>query len=114
MEAMTNADREALGAALGSDGDAIAAEVATGESQLIRYPDGSRIVLRLEERIGAATELVIVAGAGTDATGKARKLVEVADSRGWSIRFHTRRPALGRLLGSLGFTEQERVYTHGR
>lgn len=111
---MTADDREALGAALGSDGDAIAAEVAAGDSKLIIYPDGSRIVLRLEERPGAAAELVIVAGAGTDALGKARKLVEVANSRGWSIRFHARRRALGRLLGRIGFKEQERVFTYGR
>lgn len=109
MAALTDEDREILAPALGDDADAVAAEVEAGAARLLVYPDGSRIVLRLE-----GDELVVVAGAGGDAMGKVGELCEMADSRGWSVRFHTKRPALGRLLGRLGFHESERVYRYGR
>lgn len=106
-------DRAILAPALGGDGEQIAAEVAAGTARLIRYPDGSRIVARLE-RDASGAELVIVAGAGRDAPGKVAALVAEAERRGWSVRFHTRRPALGRMLSRLGFSESERVYRYGR
>ncbi len=112
-QALTPADLATLGPALGEDAAQIAAEVAAGIARVIRYRDGSRIVIRLEHDANGA-ELVIVAGAGRDAPGKVAALVEQARGRGWSVRFHTRRPALGRMLARLGFTESERVYRYGR
>lgn len=110
---MTHADRQVLGEAMGDDAEQIAAEVAEGHSHLMRYPDGSRIVARIE-RDASGAELVIVAGAGRDAPGKVAELVALAERKGWSVRFHTRRPALGRMLARLGFHESERVYRYGR
>jgi hypothetical protein len=112
-KAITAADVETLAPAMGADAEQIAAEVSAGISQLIRYADGSRIVARVEYD-ATGGELVIVAGAGRDAPGKVAALVEQAERRGWTVRFHTKRPALGRMLARLGFTESERVYRYGR
>ena len=111
-KALTANDLATLAPALGADAEQVAAEVAAGISQLIRYADGSRIVARVEYDANGG-ELGIVAGAGRDAPGKVAALVEQATRRGWSVRFHTKRPALGRMLARLGFTESERVYRHG-
>ena len=111
---MTADDIAVLAPAMGGDADEIIAEVEQGLATLLRYPDGSRIVVRLEESETVAPELVIVAGAGGDAPGKVRELCRLADEKGWTARFHTRRPALGRLLSGLGFVESERVYRYGR
>lgn len=112
-QTLTDADRAVLAEAMGDDAEQIAAEVAEGHAHLMRYRDGSRIVARIERDLNG-TELVIVAGAGRDAPGKVAELVGLADSRGWSVRFHTKRPALGRMLSRLGFHESERVYRYGR
>ncbi|WP_163557153.1 hypothetical protein [Halomonas sp. NO4] len=113
MAQLTPSDAAILAPALGDDAETVAAEIEAGASRLVRYDDGSRIVLRLEPR-PERPELVIVGGAGEDAPGKVAAIVEHAERQGWSVRFHTRRPALGRLLARLGFTEIERVYAHGR
>ncbi len=112
-QGLTAEDRAILAPAMGDDAALIAAEVAAGHARVIRYGDGSRIVCRLERHAEGA-ELVVVAGAGCDAPGKVAELVAMADRRGWSVRFHTRRPALGRMLARLGFHESERVYRYGR
>lgn len=109
---MTDDDIATLAPAMGGDADLIVAEVEAGAAKLLAYPDGSRIVVRLET--GEPSELVIVAGAGCGALEKVEALASMADRQGWSVRFHTRRPALGRLLGRLGFIESERVYRYGR
>lgn len=113
VAALSAEDRQILAPALGDDAEAIAAEIAAGTARLIRYRDGSRIVARLE-RDAAGAELVIVAGAGQGAPDKVQGLCRMADARGWTVRFHTTRPALGRMLARLGFTESERVYRYGR
>ncbi|MDO0946635.1 hypothetical protein [Chromohalobacter israelensis] len=111
---MTIDDIETLAPAMGDDADIIVREVDEGRATLLRYDDGSRIVARLEEYPEQAPELVIVAGAGAGATEKMAALVAMADERCWTVRFHTKRPALGRMLAGLGFTESERVYRYGR
>jgi hypothetical protein len=110
---MTAEDRAALAGAMGDDADEIAAQVNSGMATLIVYPDESRIVLRLEP-LDEGHELVIVAGAGQGAAAKVEELRDTAIARGWTVRFHSRRPALGRMLAGLGFTESERVYRYGR
>lgn len=110
---MTAEDRAILAPAMGDDAELIEAEVIAGAARLLVYPDGSRIVCRLEPR-GQGHELVIVAGAGEGAPEKVAALRDAAERRGWSLRFHTARPALGRMLAGLGFTESERIFTYGR
>lgn len=111
-QTLTAFDRRVLAPAMGSDARQITAEVEAGVSRLIRYADGSRIVCRLERDINSA-ELVVVAGAGRDAWGKMAEIAALANQKGWSVRFHTRRPGLGRMLARLGFVESERVFTYG-
>lgn len=110
---MTDEDRAALAEAMGDDAAEIAAQVEAGIARLLVYPDESRIVVRLEP-VADSHELVIVAGAGQGAAAKVEGLRDAAIARGWSMRFHSRRPALGRMLAGLGFTESERVYRYGR
>lgn len=112
MAAIGPEDAAILAEAMGDDADDIRAQVASGEASLLRYEDGSRIVLRLEKAT-KGNELVIVAGAGAGARDKVASLCDLANGKGWSVRFHTKRPALGRMLESLGFTEKERVFTYG-
>ncbi|MFP3343519.1 hypothetical protein R0J87_13520 [Halomonas sp. SIMBA_159] len=112
MAEMTPEDAAILAAAMGDDAEEIKAQVASGAASLLRYADGSRIVLRLEAS-AVGQELVIVAGAGAGAREKVAELCDMATGRGWSVRFHTKRPALGRMLEGLGFTEKERVFIYG-
>lgn len=111
---MTLEDIETLAPAMGDDADIVIDEVNAGRAKMLAYDDGSRIVVRLEQYATQAPELVIVAGAGEDAPGKVAALCDTADRWGWSVRFHTKRPALGRMLARLGFHESERVYRYGR
>jgi len=57
-------------------------------------------------------ELVICCIEGEGLNQVAPQIIEVAKQGGFeSIRFHTKRPALGRILARFGFNERERIYS---
>lgn len=114
VDALTAEDSAILAPALGDDAEEVAADVAAGAARVVRYRDGSRAVLRLEVTPTGRRELVLVAGAGQGYRDKVAALVAEADRQGWSLRAHTSRPGIGRLLAGLGFTETERIYSYGR
>lgn len=81
--------------ALGEGFDEIRAELIKGAAQLALFDDGTRVIFRDEN-----PELVIVALEGQALGEKVEQLVDIAKHNQFSfIRFHTRRPALCRLLG---------------
>jgi len=91
--------------AAGQDLPEIAREIQAGEAQFIDC-NGCAFVLRAE-----GSEMVIVCGEGRGAVAAAAILKQKAIERGYkTVRFHTSRPALQRLLKKYGFFEAERVY----
>lgn len=84
---------------------AIADDIARGSATLICC-EGCFFVLR-----GEGDELVIVVAEGKNLKAAAPQIVNKAKKDGFkTLRFHTKRPALNRLLSGYGFKEQERVY----
>lgn len=90
-----------------ADRDIIADEIERGISELWRIDDGKAyMVTRME-----TDELVIVAFQGKGLANVAPILVETAKRHGLdSIRFHTKRPALARLLKHWQPEHVEHVY----
>lgn len=109
-QVLTAEDRAILAPAMGGDGDEIAADVAAGHARLIRYADGSRLVIRLETSTTGRRELVLVAGAGQDYREKVAAILKQAKKHGWRVRTHVSREGLARILKGLGFKEAERVF----
>ena len=89
------------------DAAAIVQMVERGVAELWRINGGeSHLVTRIE-----GGELVVMCYQGRDAVGIALVVERAARRRGiQSVRFHTNRPALQRLLSRFGFVEIERVY----
>jgi hypothetical protein len=68
--------------------------------------DNCVFVLRPE-----GSELVIVCAEGRNLLKAAPKITQAARKAGFStMRFHTERPALARLLNNYGFYEAERIF----
>lgn len=85
---------------------AIRDNVESGKNQLWIVNSTLHLVTWMDTQ-----ELVIVAAAGTGLREFAPYLYRAAQQAGaTTIRFHTKRPALARLLSEWGFKERERVY----
>lgn len=93
---LTKAAAKGLGDSLGDDIDReiIADEIKQGISELWEISEGKAYcVTRIEEH-----ELVIVCFGGKGLIDAAPTIFEAAKAHNLSIRFHTNRPALARLL----------------
>ena len=103
----TPAAAAGLGETLGDDRDKIASQVDVGIAQLWRLNDGeSWMVTRVEQ-----TELVVCCYKGKNAVEVMGLLFAAAKrQRLTSIRFHTQRPALARMVAKFGFDECETVF----
>lgn len=87
------------------DADFIKNQIISGAAELFKV-NSAFFVTRIEEK-----ELVIVALAGRDLTSAAKIIFEAAKSIGCqSIRFHTKRKGLARLLSDLKPKYVETVY----
>jgi hypothetical protein len=85
---------------------AIHADIIRGDAQLFQCPDDSYLVLRIED-----TELVIVACVGKGGILMMQRCLEIARCHGLlSVRFHTQRCGMVRLLKQFKPVELERVY----
>lgn len=101
----------ALGEALGADAAEIGRQVREGFAQCYVADCGAHLVTRVEQIEAQAPELVIVAMQGRGVHAVAQPIIDSARAQGiGSIRFHTARPALGRMVRRWGFFELERVY----
>ena len=85
-------------------------EIETGKSQAWKFKNKNLWMITRSEGV----ELVICCIEGQGLKDVASGIIEAAKSSGFeSIRFHTKRPALGRMLESYGFKEQERIFNMG-
>ena len=86
----------------------VADEVMEGHIELFRINDDSFALTRIETEIN---ELVIVGYIGQRLTEFADAMIRLAKSNGIeSIRFHSRRPGLARLIRKLSPQRLETVY----
>lgn len=100
----------ALAEVLGDDLPAIARECLDGTSELFHLRGYGWLVTRTEVRPGG-DELVIVAAAGKGTAEVLPVLQQIARKNNCAtMRAHSRRPGMARLLKRYGFTERERVY----
>lgn len=81
-------------------------DILAKRAQLFQCPDDTYLVLRIE-----GTELVIVACVGRNSNELMQRCLEIAQGHGLlSIRFHTKRRGLPRLIKRFKPYELERVY----
>ena len=110
----TNEAAAGLAVALGIDLPIIAEQVKAGICELWRVGENGYVVTRFE--LLPEPELVLVAGEGfaDGANGyieSVKAFCNVAANAGAkSVRIHTERGGIGRLIKSIGFSEVERVY----
>lgn len=107
---MTPEFKEKLRYAMGGDEVEITRQILSGKAQAFDI-DGCYLVTRIDgKRWG--DELVVMVAAGENVLTALKVLVEQCRKQGIkSIRFHTERPALQRLLKKvLNFEEVERIY----
>jgi len=106
----------ALARALADGGPDVRAEVEQGAAELFRVPGLGWIVMRIEEHLSGRRELVIVAAVNLErrelaAAATLPGLIALARAQEvHSIRVHSARPGMGRLLERFGFRAVERVY----
>lgn len=93
----------ALAEAAGPDLPAIAAEVANGEAELWHIDGHGYLVTRLEIYPKGRPVLVLVAGAGAGLPPVVAWFLRLARHRGYTVRAHTRRPGVARMLHRLQF-----------
>ncbi len=102
---------QALAPALGEDLLEIRRQVEAGVAELFHVQGHGFLVTRIEECAGLPPELVLVAGSGQGLDDVVRAFLEIARNNGiGSVRAHSRRPGMARMLGRHGFDEVERVY----
>lgn len=108
----------ALDDALGADAPLVFSEIASGVCALWELNRGQIYMVTR----GEDDQCVIVALAGCELHEVAPAIIDAVSASGFeSLRFHTKRPGLGRMLERYGFSELERVYSldltggeHGR
>jgi len=96
---------------LGDDEQSIEQCVADGGAVAWRVNGGSAYMLTRAELTDQGAELVIMCAAGRGMDTAMPSIIATARQGGFeTIRFHTRRPSLGRLAARYGYRERERVY----
>lgn len=101
--AWTQQAAAALARAAGPDLLAIQAEVTSGEAELWYIDGHGYLVTRLEIYPEGRPVLVLVAGAGAGLPRVVYRFQCIAQSRGYAMRIHTRRPGVARMLRRLQF-----------
>ncbi|SRR5258706_1820716 len=100
-----------LGETLGKFRDELADQVNRGIAELWRLGRRTYLLTRLD-KWAHGSELVVCCLKGEGLHEIAPVIIERAKKQGIdSIRFHTTRPGLSRLVSRYGFRESERVYT---
>lgn len=103
-----------VGKACGNDAADIAADVESGNAEAWRIDDGEAYMVNRIERTATGKELVVMVLQGRGLRRIAPQIIEAARSVGCvTIRFHTTRPGMARMLKPFGFEEAERVYRVG-
>ncbi len=101
---------ERLTPQLGNEWPRIADDLRCGRSELFSINGGESLAITRYET--DLKELVLCAYQGKAVLDFARVMVEVAKKNGaLSIRYHTRRKGMARLLAEFGAVETETIYT---
>lgn len=94
---------------LGDDGPLILNDLFMGNAELLRIGN-CHFVTRVEEAAGGL-EMVIMCAQGEDLVAAGQVLADAARNVGCkTMRFHTQRPGMARLLSSFNFHLSEYVY----
>jgi len=105
---------QGLGRTLQDDGLLLKTLVNQQQAQLWRIDSSngrSWMITRIEPVINSKPELVVCCYCGCDLPVVVERIISSAQQQGiGSIRYHTQRKGLNRLLRLFGFTERERVY----
>jgi hypothetical protein len=89
----------------------IRADVQAGAAAAWRINEGDAWMICRPEVFEDRQELVVMVFQGRNLRAVAPDIIALAKGAGYgSIRFHTRRPGMIRMLSAFGFTEAERVY----
>ena len=103
---------QGLGETLGNDGDILENQVRTGIAELWCINGTSWMITRVETLPKRKPELVVCCFKGRDLKPISDAIVQAAKTQGLgSIRFHTQRKGLHRLLRHLNFEFVETVYS---
>ena len=102
---------EGLGETLRDCEDLLREQVESGAAELWRVEDHSWMITRTEYFPNRRPELVVCCYKGEDLNRVTQAILENALKQGFgSIRYHTRRKGLNRLVQDLGFEFMESIY----
>lgn len=91
--------------------DLLREQVDTGVAQLWHIGDHSWMITRVERFPDRKPELVVCCYKGRDLNTVTQIIMASAINQGFgSIRYHTRRKGLNRLVSNLGFEYMETIY----
>ena len=102
---------QGLGETLKDCGDLLREQVEQGVAELWQVEDHSWMITRTEKLLGRKPELVLCCYKGRDVKNVTRVIFQAAKEQGFgSIRYHTSRKGLNRLVKDLGFEYLETIY----
>jgi len=102
---------QGLGETLRNDTELLRQQVDSGTAELWRVNDHSWMITRVEPVPGRKPELVVCCYKGRDLNTVTQHIMQAAIKNGFgSIRYHTRRKGLNRLVQDLGFEFMETIY----
>jgi len=102
---------QGLGETLRDDVELLRDQVAQGVAELWRVDGHSWMITRVEPIPNRRPELVVCCYKGRDLNRVTQYLMKAAIKQGFgSIRYHTRRKGLNRLVADLGFEFMETIY----
>lgn len=100
-----------IGISCGDAAADIAAEVQSGRAEAWRLNSGMAYMVTRIEGTAKGLELVVIALEGRNIRQLAPEIISQARAVGCrSIRFHTQRPGMAKIMKAFGFNEAERVY----
>ncbi len=110
-KAWSDEAEQGLGETLRDDMELLRDQVEQGTAELWRVDNHSWMITRIEPIPGRKPEMVVCCYKGRDLNKVTQHLMQAALRQGFgSIRYHTRRKGLNRLVSDLGFEFMETIY----
>ena len=110
-QAWSNEAAQGLGETLSDCEDLLREQVERGIAELWRVDDHSWMITRTEHLPNRKPELVVCCYKGREINAVTQVIMEAAKQQGFgSIRYHTNRKGLNRLVQDLGFEYMETIY----
>ncbi len=103
--------RQGLGETLDDCEDLLREQIEKGIAELWQVDDSSWLITRVEKWPGRKPELVVCCYKGENLNAVTQEIMKGAINSGMgSIRYHTKRKGLNRLVQDLGFEFMETIY----